>query len=815
MHRPIVDRMFMHSGSPEMSRGAQLRAALFPRYQPLVCEAGGYLLELSLTIIGVAFFIVGLSDVSRIFHARGAVRAGVSEGLRCLYPTDAGCASVSLSNADIGGPRYNVRVWGSGGTILPRSQYLIMAPMFNEPVLQASYNSRKLQSVQVSQPNDSFSQHAVLYPALAHAPYLLTVRDLPRIGGGPLDPKFFDRYTNARIAPNQTLSIQGVVRSGERAVPNAARGQDEYDKGFYIGSSSFVVSGAWPQAFTDAPVMAAIRQTYGRSVPCYEGALASGGTTPRIQWPTSGPPAACSYRSQLLSAESLRVPIMIRVSGNPTGMSDEAQGKIVVTLSWTGSEKTYRLGGSVFTGKGSGNLIVRGMAQSDIKTGARSAYKNHYENEVRLHGTLPLIPLNARVLLKFYLSSVDGDVVGWQGGSVEVFHPIYQFVRETYECGYTETPATCANPPGNVQMLYSTLNSTQSLRSKSLGSSLCKRDAPAPLEESELSVLGRVQQEIASGSQPQPYSFWLTSSEASTSCAPQSNVYECNDTAREYMSGCSAPTYSQDYIQEHCVISDFRASMDSIESVGYDDKTEIRTEQRGGCSNEAWPACANTQTVGEQFFGTSSGSCGSALNRSAPQNSEGPLFDNLCTNVLENLKTKYREKYHVPANVPIVGIQMAAEPIAAGGRRIDPCINSYSAPDGDSTLVLCGQGVTRLGAQKCCDANGGRCIREEIPNSGGSGNSGVVRTVLNSAINRVQSTVQTAYPAAEAADACVEGDSNCLRVDANLVNDNTTAAIRAQMRVPLALSSLVGGSGATVEYEESRILERALMASSR
>ena len=56
------------------------------------CVRGSYLLEAAIVTFGLAVFLVGASDVARIFHARSALRAGVREGLRCLYPTDGGCA---------------------------------------------------------------------------------------------------------------------------------------------------------------------------------------------------------------------------------------------------------------------------------------------------------------------------------------------------------------------------------------------------------------------------------------------------------------------------------------------------------------------------------------------------------------------------------------------------------------------------------------------------------------------------------------------------------------------------------------------------
>lgn len=59
-----------------------------------ISEKGSYLLEVAVVTMGLVFFIVGAFDVARIFQARGAVRAGVREGLRCLYPTDHGCSGV-------------------------------------------------------------------------------------------------------------------------------------------------------------------------------------------------------------------------------------------------------------------------------------------------------------------------------------------------------------------------------------------------------------------------------------------------------------------------------------------------------------------------------------------------------------------------------------------------------------------------------------------------------------------------------------------------------------------------------------------------
>jgi hypothetical protein len=119
-------------------------------FQASTCDShkqtGSYLLEFALAALGVAFFVVGVSDLAKIFHARGAVHAGVSEGLRCLYPTDPTCANVSLPNADITGSRYNAWVWGTEGSLLPQSSYLLSASLFNEPVQAAPRMASRLTS---------------------------------------------------------------------------------------------------------------------------------------------------------------------------------------------------------------------------------------------------------------------------------------------------------------------------------------------------------------------------------------------------------------------------------------------------------------------------------------------------------------------------------------------------------------------------------------------------------------------------------------------------------------------------------------------
>lgn len=791
---------------------------------PVPRERGSYLVESGIAVLAATFLVVGLADISRIFHARGALRAAVTDGLRCLYPADPTCVSAALPDADLSGNRFNAWVWGTPGWILPRSSYSIFSTVFNEPVLEVPFSAQKLDSIQVSQPHDSYLKSEILYPVQAHSPYLLKIRDLPLVDGqDPLNPVLKDRTTLERQAAALKIPIRSIVKAGVHTVPNAKNKEDEYGPAFEIGSLSFRVLGAWPERENDVKAMQEIRGRYGVSVPCYQGHIVPGSTPEKIAWPTGAAPATCSYRllgnasvqQRLLNQEQLSVPVMLRISGVSRATSSKASGKLVVSMSWSsgGKTHTHRLGGRVFSSTNFAHLVVRGADWSDITREARRYYRNRYDSEINLYGTLPAVPIDATVTLRFYLSSLNGENVGWQGDSIEVFYPQFRFVHEAYACGRSSNPTECTSPPSGVQVLFSTIDPSQVISASAVGASSCLRDSPTPLEESSAKAIERIQTEIERAKTPTPYSFWLRSGDE---CTAVIKSYSCQDTFHEYMQGCYVEEGS-DVITDRCSITDFRPETDSIVRVFRTERSNIRTERRGACSEESFPDCAkpNVSRVGERYLGGSAGRCGSAINVSPVSEQDGPLLDSTCIDIAKRLEGRYRERQRIPASVPIVVLSQAEAPLFSADPPTDVCTPRQLIDAGDTRRALCARMVSKRAAMQCCERHAGRCVVEEIPGTGPTVRTGGIDYLLDVARRRIIESVQTMYPPASSPFVCEEGSENCLHVETALTGDTTTAVAAARVSVPLTLFSWLGKLGtAHVHYSETRRLERSLVGAS-
>jgi hypothetical protein len=782
---------------------------------------GSYLIESALAVLATSFFVVAVGDISRIFQARGALRAAVTEGLRCLYPTDPACATSSEVGVELSMPRYNAWVWGSRGYLLPQHSYSVVSTMFNEPVWEVPFRASKIDSVDVSQPYDRYEQHAIRFPVVAHAPYLLTVRDLPILDGRePLDPVFRDRRTGARIAPSQTVSIRTLQKTGVDTVPKSSRGEDEYSRAFEIGSRSFTLSEAWPQRAVDARAIGEIHSRYGVVVPCYQGDLESHESSPRIVWPAHGAPAECSYRTSvdlkrpqpLFAHETLKVPIMIRISGISRATRSDAIGKLVVTMSWTaeGKSNTRVLGGRVFSSTNFAHLVVRGADWSDIQPAVHQYYETRYRSEVDLHGTLPLLPIDVPITLRFYLSSVNGEKVGWQGESIEIFHPQFKFIHETFPCGYAPNPNECGSPAARERALFTEVDPLQQLDAFHVGAGVCARDAPGNIEESVKAAILRMEQIIAEGKRYGPHSFWVRSSEA---CPTVTTAYPCRDSFHQFMKGCQ-PTHTIADIERACSINDFRPERDSIRIVHQTEKALERVERRGECSQEKFPTCAQPHAaqVGEQYLGSSAASCQAAINISPVSEQHGPLLDSVCVSVSEKLRAHYRETHRIPPDVPISVFSRSEPPLVSAAPPADLCTPSEPIEDGDPRRGLCARGVSRQIAMECCDTHQGRCALEELPETTLSADTRSPELLLDLTANRIADSIRTLYPPARSPSQCRSDSVNCVHVVTSLENDSTSARAEASMRVPLTLLSWLGENATgLVEYRESRRLEQSLV----
>jgi len=83
--------------------------------------------------------------------------------------------------------------------------------------------------------------------------------------------------------------------------------------------------------------------------------------------------------------------------------------------------------------------------------------------------------------------------------------------------------------------------------------------------------------------------------------------------------------------------------------------------------------------------------------------------------------------------------------------------------------------------------------------------------IEEAAETRVIETIQAIYPPAKSPTACDAGSENCINVDAQVVGNDSIARVQASVKVPLTFTSWFRGDGITLQYQEERALERALL----
>jgi hypothetical protein len=86
-----------------------------------------------------------------------------------------------------------------------------------------------------------------------------------------------------------------------------------------------------------------------------------------------------------------------------------------------------------------------------------------------------------------------------------------------------------------------------------------------------------------------------------------------------------------------------------------------------------------------------------------------------------------------------------------------------------------------------------------------------MNVIEEAAENRVIETIQAIYPRAQGPTTCETGSENCINVDAQVIGNDSIARVQASVKVPLTLAQWFLSDGITLEYQEERALERALM----
>jgi hypothetical protein len=831
-------------------------------------QSGRYLFEFAFVLFGTAVFIVGATDVARIFHARGAVRAGVTEGLRCLYPTDAGCNGQSMGNGWFPNERFTARIRGvDGGNFyeLPQVSYNLSSFWFNEPVSEASFATKQLTEVTLAQPQDAYRQYQVLFPGTAHAVYLLKTQELPRVAPGAngsaseriLNPRFFDPESGSVRAANKELDIPSLSFYIRDKDDNPRNGADRVQSG-ETGDSfaqSFTVN--LSDVFPDAALwsnLKALEAAHGFTAACYQGAkttVPGGGTG--ISWPPSGAPAPCAYRADptaLYTGTNLKVPIMIHVAGagyiSPRANWPEWQGVFgqVELKLFQGGVEIADLGGREFGrsdrrrnseyDRQGGNFVVRGAGYSggnpiDVTDSYVEYCKTASYSECRDYITMPLITVGQPVELRFRLIWRAGDNVqrsnpnvniSWQSGNVRIFHPRFSLAHEQRSCGYSASPNSCGTSVAPMQTSFRTTNLDQAFSYNDRGETTCGRKNPDGYQPSIPSALEQFRGEIIAKTRDlQPIAFWSNGT-SSDQCSPNTSQAPCNETAREYMKGCEPEyTFPADALGR-CALNDYQSGRDVISNPQFSIVNLEKKEERKGCTSEPFPECTKPHLVEKPwvFLGAASNGCPVAqVVRPEPQ-SYGPMYRNTCTDLLPGLIEKYRKDHNVPPSIDIPSGEQEQEPVITD-REPNSCWEYKKITKETQGTWLCAEASSYAVANNCCKKYGPeRCSLEQITLGGGGGNSGGFEQIIEGARQRTLETVQASYPRARMDMACGQTpdgsptEADCIDIQAGPEANGTQARVQASMRVPLALLDWFGLEDNTlVQYEESRMLESALV----
>lgn len=802
---------------------------------------GWYILEASLVMFGVAAFVLGAADIARIFHARSAVRQGVTDGLRCLYPTAENCAATIPGNPTFTFPLFRSFVQTQAGFQYPRSDYRLSSDWFEEPFLAARKINKSLESIDILYGRSPYQVYDVEFPVDAHAMYLVQTRGMPKVMLDPnsaltpqqrvLRAQFRDRVTGSGLAgrpPGHQVhslsSVKGTSRSGSSKL---------------IGEVQFNLGDAWPTRDRDIAKIAALRSSLGfrGSIPCYQGAWRQEPSGPVIEWPNDSAPETCRYQKQaasLFDGTDLLVPIMVRISGDRYNTTAGSRGAVSAELEFVrdGRVQTFPLGGRIFQANTTdANFVIRGVGQGvDAEDSYFSVCKDEagYE-ECEKYAALPVIPRGSQVSLKFYLQRTEGSgSVGWAGDWLQIFYPQFSLGQEERGCGKSTTPHVCHESVAPMLPLVTHTNISSGITAAKVPDSTysCLRLPPQGSYPSKDAALAALQQDFEVGRRVlAPTQFESKESAQEALCQPvHRSVQRCSDAGVTDYAGCLIPPeYSPEQLLTKCRILDFDPTRDEITNIRFKDRLLSEEEKRAACSGPNFPECAQTSLVAidTQFLtDAASVGCGYAIRRIGPVLAAGPLYDLLqkpsCPDIVEELKREYRKKHPtVPPQVSVDAMVEPAQPEGAAAPPGNPCQKYETGGVGEE--VLCASGVAHYVAEQCCAERGGACRVENVSAGGSAGNQAVWQGRVALAALRAEETVRAAYPRAQSVGSaqCAPDASRCLQIQGATLDNATRVQLSASMQVPLALLGWLGLQDmVTVQYSETRTLEAALVGSS-
>jgi hypothetical protein len=810
---------------------------------------GAYILEAAMVVFGVAVFILGIADISRIFHARGAVRMGVTDGLRCLYPTDPNCQSTEPPQLAPPAPRFNAWVWGSSAQYeSPRNNYRLVAQSYEEPLNAVREMESSIGRIQVEQPVDPYRDYQLTFPVSAYSPYLFKTSDLPVLGGSnPRDPIFWERNLatggrgSRQIGPNldlnlnENLSIAAAptptpTPSGTRTptpTPTPAN-RTQFSRSFTVGADR-----VWAGRDSDIAEITRIETGKNIEVPCYQGQLK--GTGSGVVWPPGGEPAVCTRMrnatdsSILFSGRRLMVPLMIHVTGRSQNMSVGSEGAVALVMSYREGSKTVEnpLGGIRFSGRnGPQSFVVRGAhAERDGTDGYEGGCRAHRYSECIDYPFL-MVPLDTEVTLTFTLTRPSGSgSVGWQGEELKIFFPTFDYVNESHSCEST-VPNQCSDSAPPFRAKYHETN-VAGISSRNLpgGAISCSRNAPTGSYSSKAAgEIDHINYFTRNPNRLQAGTFRAASRGAGDTCQNPKPWFACNYQFSPHLEGCG-PEFSEQQKMQRCPITDYRADRDKIIDTQIITRPTGETDSRPECTGEAFSACSKPfmTSAGRQFLGWGPQSCSAAIPRNPTVGDYGSYFEYYanpgCPDVIADVTKRFKQEHGIPAAALLANLIITpADPLTSDTPPDDSCriVRPTTSTTGET---LCAENAPSWVVENCCRENNSNCRVSAAPSQPGSGSGtggGFGAINLQPAVARAQQAVSVAYPPTRTQAECDNTGVNCLDVTAELANNNSEAVMRASMDVPLVLFSWLGGDATTtVAYEERRALERSLVGVAR
>jgi hypothetical protein len=798
---------------------------------------GWYILEASFIIFGVAALVLGAADIARIFHARSAVRQGVTDGLRCLYPTAESCSTTIPGSASFNFPLFRSFVQTTGGFEYPRSNYQLSSGWFDEPIFEARKIKRSLESIDVLYGRSAYRRYDVKFPVDAHAMYLVQTRDMPTVELHPdtrLSPQL--RVVRARFRDRATGGEFPGEPPGHKVISlSSVQGSTTSSSRQEIGRVAFDLGDAWPTRESDRARIAAFRDLSGFQgrIPCYSGAWKQGQNGPVLVWPNATEPAACRYQNQtgdLFEGGDLLVPLMLRISGDRYATSRTAKGVISADIEYTrnGALQRYSLGGRVFeSNTTNASLVIRGVGQGfDADDAYFDVCKNQANyTECERYASLPLVPQGSRVTVKFYLERTEGPgSVGWAGDWLQIFYPQFGLGQEKRECGRSNAPHVCAKSVEPMRPLLTLTDISGGITSEQVPGSghTCHRTPPSASYPSKEVAVKELQHEFESGERSLSIAqFAAGSSELDASCSavPRSGV-SCTDAGVTDYRGCQKPIeYPVEQLLSKCGVLDFDRARDKVSNVTFKDVSLPETEMRAACTGQPFPGCAQSYLsgVGRQFYTDApSTTCQHALAEIGPTQSYGPIYDLKegpgCPNIIEELKVEYRKGH--PQVPPQVQIDAAATELLPEGAAAPPSSRCQKYTVGASREDECATGVALHVAEQCCAERGGVCRIESVSADNSAGSASVWQGRIALARARAEETVRIAYPRVQSVGSapCSATAKRCLQIQGATLDNESRVQLTASLQVPLALLGWLGLQDmSTVQYSETRTLETALM----